>query len=124
MTFGERLKELRTQKDLTQSALAKFLLLNQGTIACYETGKKYPTHENLKRLADFFNVSTDYLMGRPSMVLQSSEDAADYDPSNMFFERLIETVKKNDVTLSPAEEKMVLNIVNAAIKSIKENKKD
>ena len=64
MNFSERLKQLRTNKKLTQRELAKLLNLSNGSIAMYETGKRKPDFNILEKIADFFNVSVDYLLGR------------------------------------------------------------
>jgi transcriptional regulator with XRE-family HTH domain len=64
MNFPERLKQLRTNKELTQRELAKQLSLSNGSIAMYETGKREPDFNTLEKIADYFNVSTDYLLGR------------------------------------------------------------
>jgi transcriptional regulator with XRE-family HTH domain len=64
MNFSERLKQLRTNKELTQRELAKLLNLSNGSIAMYETGKREPDFNILEKIADFFNVSVDYLLGR------------------------------------------------------------
>lgn len=63
MTFGDRLKELREKHGLTQEQLAKILNITRSTVAGYETKRKQPDYEKLKILADFFNVSIDYLLG-------------------------------------------------------------
>jgi transcriptional regulator with XRE-family HTH domain len=63
-TFGERLKLLREQKDLSQEALGKIFHLTQSIIAHYEAGRKQPSQQTLRKFADFFNVSVDYLLGR------------------------------------------------------------
>lgn len=63
-TFGERLKMLREEKMLTQDALGKIFDLYQSTIGYYETNKKEPSQKTVLKLTDFFNVSTDYLLGR------------------------------------------------------------
>lgn len=60
----ERLKVLRIQKGLTQKQLAELLGIDRTSIVKYETGKNGPTSEILERLADIFNVSVDYLLGR------------------------------------------------------------
>ncbi|WP_427339585.1 helix-turn-helix domain-containing protein [Caloranaerobacter sp. DY30410] len=64
MTFAERLKLLREEKGLTQQDIANILDVGRATIAGYETKGKQPDYEKLKKLADFFNVSIDYLLGR------------------------------------------------------------
>ncbi len=63
--FKDRLKELRLKKGLTQEALAAHLNLPESTIRRYESSdKNTPRRERLESIADFFNVSVDYLLGR------------------------------------------------------------
>lgn len=67
MNFSERLKELREQRQLSQEQLAEALSIPRSTIAHYEseTGSlRLPRPERLQQIADFFQVSTDYLLGR------------------------------------------------------------
>ena len=56
-----RLKELRKQKNLTQTEIAKILNMAQTTYAGYELGQREPTIDTLKKIANFYNVSLDYL---------------------------------------------------------------
>ncbi len=62
MELGKRLKELRTIKKLTQSDLANLLGIERSTYGKYETGDSSPDYEKLIQLADFFQVSVDYLL--------------------------------------------------------------
>lgn len=62
MTFGDRLKQLRNEKNITQSEIANVLNVSRATIAGYETKGKQPDFEKLKRLSTYFNVSIDYLL--------------------------------------------------------------
>lgn len=64
MIFAQRLKELRTEKGLTQDELSKKTGLSHGCIAMLEIEKRAPTAQTLYIFADFFQVSTDYLLGR------------------------------------------------------------
>ncbi len=59
-----RLKELRTQKGISQLKLALALNTNQNTISRYETGEREPGINELIKIADYFNVSVDYLLER------------------------------------------------------------
>ena len=59
-----RIKDLREDRDLRQSDLAEATGIDQRTISNYETGKTNPDSDALIKLADFFNVSIDYLVGR------------------------------------------------------------
>lgn len=59
-----RLKELRKQKHITQLKPAMDLNMNQNTISRYETGEREAGYRELSLLADYFNVSIDYLSER------------------------------------------------------------
>ena len=63
MEFGAILKELRKEKNLTQTELAKFLCTTQDTISLWELGKSYPDVLMLIKIAKFFGVTCDYLLG-------------------------------------------------------------
>lgn len=62
--FGEMLAELRQDRKLTQRELAGILHVSSGTISNYENGTHYPDIDKLNALAAFFQVTTDYLLGR------------------------------------------------------------
>lgn len=62
MAFAEKLKELRRQKGMTQSELAKLLNMQRSTLGMYETGKREPNFEILNMFANFFNVDMNTLM--------------------------------------------------------------
>lgn len=62
--FGELLAELRQDKKMTQRDLAQILHVSVGTISNYENDVHFPDVEKLMELADFFEVTTDYLLGR------------------------------------------------------------
>ena len=62
--FSELLVELRQDRKMTQEDLAKVLFVTNGTISNYENGVHLPDVEKLISLADFFGVTTDYLLGR------------------------------------------------------------
>jgi transcriptional regulator with XRE-family HTH domain len=59
-----RLKQLRSEHNLTQTDLAKILGIAKTTLAAYEQEKSEPSIETLVKIADYFNVTTDYLIGR------------------------------------------------------------
>lgn len=62
--FGKRLKELRLSKSMTQSELAIKFNVSKTTICQWETSKQEPSISDILRLADFFDTSTDYLLGK------------------------------------------------------------
>ena len=61
--FQERLKELRSEKGLSQTELAKELNVSQRSISSWETGFRQPDFETLRLIAEYFDVTTDYLLG-------------------------------------------------------------
>ena len=64
MDMGDRIAELRSNAHMSQFQLAKVLGIGTSTLGMYETNKRKPSPKVLKRIADYFNVSTDYLLGR------------------------------------------------------------
>ena len=75
----ERLKKLRKEGKLTQKDIATFLNISQPAYQQFESGKKKMNLETMEKLADFFNVSTDYLLGKtdiPDLDLEVDIDNA------------------------------------------------
>lgn len=64
MNLATRLRDLRVARGLTQRELADNVNLSCAAIGLYETGKRFPRRDQLEELADYFNVSIDYLTGR------------------------------------------------------------
>ena len=62
--FGEMLSELRQDCHLSQKELARLLNVSPGTVSNYETGRYSPSIPTVIWLANYFNVTTDYLLGR------------------------------------------------------------
>jgi len=63
-TFGQRIKQLRKSNHLTQKSLSEQLSVNRDALAKWETDRAYPDINTIKEIANFFNVTTDYLLGR------------------------------------------------------------
>lgn len=62
--FKNRLKELRLERGVKQKELSEHLGLTLRAYQYYEAGNRYPDFQGLLALADYFNVSIDYLVGR------------------------------------------------------------
>lgn len=108
MDFAERLKMLRKEKGLTQAELGKYFNLSKQTISSYENGGSSPDKDTLQRLADFFSVSVDYLLGRTD-----SREAPQYDKIKTSADEvteLLETLHKRP------EMKMLFSITKNATK--------
>ena len=63
-----RIKELRKKKGISQLKLAMDLNMSQNTVSRYETGEREPGIAELVKIADYFGVSIDYLVGRTDML--------------------------------------------------------
>lgn len=91
--FGDILSELRKDKGLKQADLAKILFVSPGTISNYENNTHYPDVEKLMEIANYFHVTTDYLLGRCSSTF--SPDVFDERMAeDITFGRFIEETKK------------------------------
>ena len=71
--FHDVLKSLRISYNLTQDDLAKQLQISRSTIGMYEKGAREPDFDALELIADFFNVDTDYLLGRTSKMISTNQ---------------------------------------------------
>lgn len=65
--FGDILKTLRKNNGLTQSELGRRVGLSKAVVSKYETGIGYPNFETLIRIAKYFGVTTDYLLGEENV---------------------------------------------------------
>lgn len=64
MLFGSMLKKLRENKDLKQEDIARMMNVDRSTVGKWENGSSKPDYEKMIKLADFYNVTVDYLLGR------------------------------------------------------------
>jgi transcriptional regulator with XRE-family HTH domain len=104
--FAERIKILRQQKDLSQQELAKIVGKTQQAVGLWEKeGGNEPDHETLNKLADYFNVSTDYLLGRTEI---STTDIYTHIQDEHLDQAslLLQNIYKVSVTFSPQGVKM------------------
>lgn len=83
--FQVRLKELREKAGLSQNALAKQLGFAQSTVGMWESGKNKPEYDTLTQIADFFNVSTDYLTGREKEKTPTVQDGRSVSDDDIMF---------------------------------------
>ena len=108
MLFGERLSQLRNEKNMKQEDLGKVFHLSKSTISTYERNEHQPDYNMLVDMAKYFNVTTDYILGvsdqrRSSKILKISF----YD--NCSFEKLFNML--ND--LSPSARKTAYEVITA-----------
>ena len=77
MSFSERLRALRKSANISQQTLGDAMNVTKVSISGYETGNRKPDTETLQKLADFFDVSTDYLLGRSAVMETASSYGSD-----------------------------------------------
>jgi transcriptional regulator with XRE-family HTH domain len=106
--FGDRLKELRNSKHLTQEQLAEILKVNRAALANWETNRAYPDVNIIKKLAIFFDVTIDFLLGK-------DEDS--------LLARIGAVLKENKGLLSKEEEEFLLKMFVNYIETVKSQKK-
>ena len=70
--FSERLRQLRTARDLSQMEFSKQIGISKSSVNMYERGEREPGLETLELIADYFNVDMDYLLGKSDVVNKSA----------------------------------------------------
>lgn len=106
--FGTRLKELRKENNLTQTELGKKINVSASTIGMYERENRKPTPETLNQIADYFEVTVDYLLGRTNQRYFKEEDTISFHAKKKISDKDVKTIK---------------NIVDAYIDSLDEDEK-
>lgn len=96
---GNRIKILREEKNINQEELAKILSISPSAVGMYERDAREPNDEITLKLADFFNVSTDYLLGKSDVRNSGKQideilNEAMIGMSKEEYEKLTETQKK------------------------------
>lgn len=101
--FGDRLKLLRTENKLLQKELADLLKVSPSTVGMYERNQRDPDTSTLRFLADYFNVSVDFLLGRtdlrqPAFMVAEAQD--DYfsgldEDEIQAVKNMIDVIRKN-----------------------------
>lgn len=79
--FGQRLRELRNLRGISQNELSKHIGVSKSSVNMYERGEREPSFETLEAVADYFNVNIDYLLGRESLTIE--EVTKVFDPTRL-----------------------------------------
>lgn len=88
--FSDRLRELRKQRNMSQSELAKLLYVSQQAVARWETDKATPNPETISKIVVLFDVSADYLLETESVKKAPAQERADVDPNRQALDELID----------------------------------
>jgi transcriptional regulator with XRE-family HTH domain len=99
MSFGNNLKKIRQDNQITQEELAKKINTSRSNIANYENDKNMPSIEILNKLSEIFNCSTDYLLGKtdvrnPGQKIDDVLNEAMIGMSKKDYDGLTDTQKK------------------------------
>jgi transcriptional regulator with XRE-family HTH domain len=94
MTFGYRLRCLREEKSLSQVELAKHLSITNQSLSQYELDKRMPDANMLKNLANYFEVSIDYLLGRTNDRVEYIETEQGIPKDNIIYKTYEEMLSK------------------------------
>ena len=106
--FKDRLKQLRKEKNLTLRDLASKINTTKSTLSRYETGDGQPKQDILESLANFFEVTVDYLLGRTNQKYFKAEDTISFHTKKKISDKDVKTIK---------------NIVDAYIDGLDEDEK-
>lgn len=79
--FPNVFRSLRQRNNLTQEELARILEISKSAISMYENGNREPDFKTLERMADYFEVDIDYLLGRVPMPPRPAHDSIAYEPA-------------------------------------------
>ena len=115
--LGERLKKAREMKGMSQVDVYKKININNKTLSRYETGGSEPDIDNLIKLANLYEVSIDYLVGRtnnPKMTF-SEQERIIYDKLDLTDEEIVNQVDMyyDGMKLTDQEKKEFLSIVRS-----------
>lgn len=117
--LGNRIKELRKKRGLTQKQLAQKFNVSEQAIAGYEQNARRPNPDMLKDLANFFEVSVDYLLGNDDTSISLSNATEDKELNKkilqMAQDEFDRTLFKKYGDLSEEKKKLVMAVINGII---------
>lgn len=115
--LGTRLKELRSKLNLSQVYVSKKLGIGQTTYAAYEIGRSQPGNEMLVKLAIYYEVSTDYLLGKTDTKYTQAELDFYNEIKEKGIEQLIHeyNITLEDKAMDPKEEKILIKLIKSFV---------
>lgn len=116
--FNNQLKTLRQETGLSQQELANKIGISKSSINMYERGEREPGIETLKRMADFFNVDIDYLLGK-SQVKRKTVKIKNY--SQKVIAKNIQNLRK-EANMSKSQLADLLNVKETVVANIESGK--
>lgn len=142
-TLGNRIKTLREEKSMNQLELAKILHIGNTTLSQYESDKRVPSDTIKKKIAEYFDVSLDYLMGLTNIKNIPSKDTGNEDPESNLNKRDLKDIAKdvdsimnkldkgesgpayyNDIEMKEEDKELFRSAIELALKTIKVKNKE
>ncbi len=110
----KRLRELREKKGYTLEQVATELGLRNQYVSNYELGKRNPDYETLKKFADFYNVTTDYILGKsdianPYVNMINEKNNSDFSELDNVYLSYAKEAQENKI--DPADIRLVLDTI-------------
>lgn len=102
LSTGERIANIRRKLKLTQDGFAKKIGISRAALSHYEKDRREPDYETLNKIADYCEVTIDYLLGRSDDPILNKEQQEEYNE----LERIIESLPED-------EKKKVINMIRA-----------
>jgi transcriptional regulator with XRE-family HTH domain len=118
LTLGQRIKQRRKERKMTQAQVAKELGIDNTTVSKWESDTYQPDAENLKKLADLLLTTTDYLTGRTNDP-SSKENEGDSKINIAFYDGL-----KGFEELDPDQQQVIMDTVEDMIARFKKRKQE
>lgn len=115
MSFGNNLKKIRQENEMTQEELAKKINTSRSNIANYENDKNMPSIEILNKLSEILNCSTDYLLGKSNIRNPEKKDNDLLDLASMGFST------ESYTPPTPSQKEQIKGLIEVVLK---DNKKD
>ncbi len=112
--LANRLRELRKSNKLSQSDMAERLNISTSAYGYYEQGKSDLSSETINKIADMFNVTTDYLLGRSSNPQHSENPKSKAAELEEEFPEGISVLYRANEKLTPEQKEMMLRMIKAS----------
>lgn len=116
--LSDTLKQLREQRGLSQAKLAEQLQIPKGTYVTYEYGTREPNIEMINKLADFYGVTTDYLLGRET----GEPDSIDKLAGEFNMTALEKKILDNYLSLPKSMRSDLMEFLHKSVKEVQEGK--
>ena len=116
-TFGNRLRDLRERRDLTQREVSSHIGCSCKVLSNYELDKREPDFQTLVKICDFFEVTTDYMLGRTEVAIHYKDIPLSSQSESLLtlYEKLPDEMKYDVIRYTK------LNVLDSNLKNKEQN---